>query len=325
MDANLKSSARTGDPAAHLRLRIRAGEVSEERARLAAHLGHSPAREALSLGPQTSSGLDEWVAGICAFGLEPVVRTAVAVSRSVLDTSCSLASSTLNLEAAEDWVHCPCNDHAAAAYGVAREGYLPLPQPLRPGVDVYVRGRGAHDACRISAELAGSPGIAPAELAPRLTLAIGRARTDSSEGDQVLTAMYSELVPWALGEGDPVTDRALPRQRIAALPPRERMQAQLDAGQLPVGCLVELDHTRMTDGFVLVCTGMTERKGPAPKKMTGLWMIGEHERGSDFVWVGRVSKRTHQPLKATTANSEMLLRSDVRRLMVKALVPKHLG
>jgi hypothetical protein len=321
MDAELRARKREGDQAGtHLRQRMRTGELSEHRVRIAAHLGHSEARDTLGLGPQSSDSLEAWAHELASLGLEALVRSAIAVAHSVLGESCSPGLSRRNLEAAEAWASCPCDAHAAAAHATAREGNLGLPT----GEGVYVPGRGSHDACRIAAELAGSSqdGLVLFDLAPRLSLAIAQARVDSSAGDQVLSALYTELVPWALGAGDAVEDRVAPRERLAALPPRERMLAQIEAGGIPLGCIVTLDHTRLPQGYVLGATGAGLRHGPAPKKLSGVWLVRGPEPRTGYVSLHRVSKKTHETLRMSTANTEYgLERQHLKAMLVAAELP----
>ncbi|MBX3472733.1 MAG: hypothetical protein KF878_38260 [Planctomycetes bacterium] len=128
----LERAASQGDLDARVRLlceRLRAGELDEERARLAAYLGDPAAR--LLLGARApelplirARGGHElnqrrWITGLRAYGKPWLVRAAVALAEARFTAWDRWDEADERprraLAAAEDWLRCPCEAHAREA------------------------------------------------------------------------------------------------------------------------------------------------------------------------------------------------------------------
>ncbi|MCO5165847.1 MAG: hypothetical protein M9894_05710 [Planctomycetes bacterium] len=228
-----------GDVAARARAlveRLRAGALAPARLRLAAYLGHAPARAALGLAAPAPLSLapprgldpppdpehapawlamrivDHWLAEWAAFGDEVPVAAALAVGRRALadlapppDARARMAAA---LDAVQAWVDAP---GPPAAEGCARA--LRLAWPGFPPVDprTGLRARllelfpGVPEALleRLVFLPAAAPVAAPAEPGRRATM-IGRWLDDAvlAWGTAwVRDAVVEGVVPWALGGG----------------------------------------------------------------------------------------------------------------------------
>lgn len=200
-DARLRDlgrrAARGGpeDQAAHLRERVKAGEVTREGVRLAAHLGDPVARLAMGWthGIGDMHPLDSWLTGLGRYpgALE---RAAVAVGRAVLG-----AHNATCLEHGGD--RCPesCWQWSRALEAV--EAWIADPTE---GATRRV------DEATLALVRAGSPWIAFAALVralcglgrqPRPVPALGGKfwRQSGLTEPQVRDVVRSALVPWALG------------------------------------------------------------------------------------------------------------------------------
>jgi hypothetical protein len=80
LERRFRETGTDEDGAAWLGARLRAGELSEDQLRLAAHLGHGPARMAIGAEEAPPSG---WplLRGLQAFGWEAQVRACLAAAR----------------------------------------------------------------------------------------------------------------------------------------------------------------------------------------------------------------------------------------------------
>ena len=122
----LERAAAAGDVDAEAQLllrRVRVGELSEEKLWLAAYLGHGAAKTANPDVPVAPKGLAAWIGGLEPAGPEALARAALAagwrcLSRYetlLLHQNAGWPLPRACLEAAEDWILCPCDDHRAAA------------------------------------------------------------------------------------------------------------------------------------------------------------------------------------------------------------------
>ncbi|MCO5168952.1 MAG: hypothetical protein M9894_21640 [Planctomycetes bacterium] len=105
---------RAGEEVEALRVGLAIGAVHDERARLAAHVGHVPAREALGLGPPAALPLTAWAQRLFDWGQGAAVRAAVAAARGCLERAPDEGAAAA-LAAADAWLACPCPRHHAAA------------------------------------------------------------------------------------------------------------------------------------------------------------------------------------------------------------------
>ncbi len=142
--------------------------------------------------------LESWVRGLGRFGREAVDRAGVAAARLALPVwPAEFPADDRPLraiQAHEAWILCPCETHAAALH-----------------------------ATRSAVSLAGGAASDPRASAAARTAALcclrgdGQARraTSLTSEERVRDAIKSELLPWVLGEHDPV------RTRNDARAPRE--------------------------------------------------------------------------------------------------------
>lgn len=95
--------------------RIRLGEISDERLRLAAYLGHPTAREAVgSAMPAPPIDALEWVRALESHGRESCVRAALTAARHNAPAAEHPVSRDVEaaLDATASWLGCPCEEHA---------------------------------------------------------------------------------------------------------------------------------------------------------------------------------------------------------------------
>lgn len=106
LEKRWKDSGSAADEAALIKERARIGDLAFQHLELAAYLNHPPAQTALA-EPVLDCPLDEWISGLELWGLEPLCRAWVALSRmSGGDES--------KREKMEEWIACPCDGHWAS-------------------------------------------------------------------------------------------------------------------------------------------------------------------------------------------------------------------
>jgi hypothetical protein len=113
----LEREAAQGDASATARLlveRVRLGELSDERLRLAAYLGHPTAREAVGDALPAPEDALEWVRALDGHGREACVRAALTAARHSLPVSGHPVSADVEaaLDATAAWLACPCEEHS---------------------------------------------------------------------------------------------------------------------------------------------------------------------------------------------------------------------
>ena len=185
------------DEAAYLLARLRAGELDVERLKLAAYCDYAAAQLALGdEAPPTPSDLDAWGRGMHVWGKEACVRAVVALARVAFpywrghpeDVPAEA------FRAAENWIVCPCREHAAEARQrefLASFGNSPLHR-----TQARVLSRAARAAAYPSRASARGISVV-AEL------------TQSLPGvSSPIFTIREELVPWALGMEPPTRRHA---------------------------------------------------------------------------------------------------------------------
>lgn len=208
MDERLRRferDARAGDPilaARVLRERVRFGTLTGERLDLLAHLGDEAARTALALPPAPPLVSPEeavaWWRALARFGRETGVRAALALARPVLrmsvwsrDRFAGVAEQPWRAaEALDAWVAEPTAERLEAARAAITAAY------------------DAPDAAGGVAILTTVLGLFTAEPLDEALGQFGESVFHSRfTMDRVLALVRGELVPWALGERDPVKTR----------------------------------------------------------------------------------------------------------------------
>jgi hypothetical protein len=268
----------TGTPEheqALLHERLRAGVLRRERLLLAAYLGKAEARSVLSaqglvgvfagsrqylngklLPIDLDRDLVRWLLLLDAFEPEAAVRAAIAVGHWAvgepvspeLDRERALEVSTLS--AAEQFVCCPCDSHADAC-GAAwqrveaeaqRMGHVPASIWLLKTASRVARTAAASWLFR-NVSAMGRVAWSASTAAGWATENLGATARTTRAQAEVRARVKADLLPWVLGTGDPVVDRAGGREprfdaSRAARPLRELVGelAQVACGSI---CLVE--------------------------------------------------------------------------------------
>ncbi len=208
MDERLRRferAARDGDALTEVRRireRLRAGVLTAERAELLAHIGHENTRVALGLSePKPIETPEEnlaWWRTFARFGREAGVRGALALARPHLcasvwghDRFAGVSEEAWHgIEALEDWVRAP-SEERVAAFQRAVTAAVEAPEPAG----------GAGILVAIS-------GLITATDYEEAIVQLGQGAPLSREGfESLLARMRKDLVPWALGEPDPLSLR----------------------------------------------------------------------------------------------------------------------
>lgn len=199
LERRWRETGAAGDEAAYLRERVRVGELPRERLELAAYCGHEAASGATGVcGPRD---LEQWVAGLSRWDMQTAMRAALAAARFAYPVwSRGLSSGmrdgewvTEALRAAERCVLTPSSDNDRAAARAASDAFGAASESDLEG---EVEGAAA-EACALAARAASANSLEAASSAIHFA-----ARAESPPA--VLSAIWDELTPWALGHEDPV-------------------------------------------------------------------------------------------------------------------------
>lgn len=204
--------AAADDPAARAALltaRLRAGDLPEDRLRLAAHLGDPAALEVLGAAPPASSSIGRWVHGLApwsaddgwpAWAAEAYARAAAAAAAAVLpclERDPEQAAAAGRAVAAMDaWLACPCDAHARAVVAAG----TPF-EHVPAGPAALFAGRARRFAEGALARMCGVPLLEGPARASATEAATSAARATST--DVVRAAIRDALVPWALLAAEP--------------------------------------------------------------------------------------------------------------------------
>lgn len=118
LERRWKETDSVEDEAAYLLERVRIGELTQERLELAAYCGQEASR--LALGPKEHDlpgDLEEWVLGLARWGCTACGIAALGVAELVRERWAWPWDERLDvaLQAAADWVTCPCERHRSLA------------------------------------------------------------------------------------------------------------------------------------------------------------------------------------------------------------------
>lgn len=221
----LEREAASGDVEAKAKLllgRVRIGDLTEERLRLAAHLGDEASWDALAGNVSGAEDLEEWVWALHEFGAIPLVRGLLAAARQARPPW--YLKENPRIAAVESWAVCPCENHADQAYTQARSSAPSF------------RARGFGMSGGVTRFLALAPAameegetgreyrrhLATSLLGSVLRAASGvptdenwhRQLKGRTTPECIRGAIRDELVPWVLGERDPVKERVEARERL---------------------------------------------------------------------------------------------------------------
>jgi hypothetical protein len=224
LERRFRETGSVEDHVAYLKGRLRAAALTPERLACAAFLGDAAAQQAIEARapePWELSDRDVWIARIKPVGKEAIVRAVLAVSRRALEVwelgFPDERRPRTAIEAAEAWVRSQTDETrkaAEAAYGGADEAATAA-HPDYSGLTQRLEDLGDDDP---PDELRREIGLAEdrSDAGERAACAAKCAsRTNATAAAQDLyqalrgawldaTALRRELVPWLLGEGDPL-------------------------------------------------------------------------------------------------------------------------
>lgn len=199
--------------------RLRAGELTPERLRLASFCGHLAASKALGKKEPTPRDIYDWSDAVLArWGKEARVRATLAIARAVLprwEARCGDDPAPRRaLEAAECWLACPCEKHARIADRageVAYESGEAHPAKTKPSI------MAAHTASAAAREPWHTSRDGGGYLAVALITGgevLGRGR-NQAKLEQTREVAQQALVAWALRSppGGPAPGTARTRRR----------------------------------------------------------------------------------------------------------------
>jgi len=227
LEQQWKASGTDADEASYLRACVRAGRLPQVMLQLAAHLGHPAARMVFGgSAPPESADLGKWVAGFDRYGKEALVRAAIAAARYPLPLwelkrpNDRLPQSAL--DAAEGWVLNQDEAHVSAAEkagesvanadrsgdGEADDAQQLAGQTFDADMGVHIAADMAAEAAHLAGDMGEAEDVAQAVQTAEVILGISRkgAAGELLKGT-IRDAICSELVPWALGYGDPIRER----------------------------------------------------------------------------------------------------------------------
>lgn len=119
LERRWKESGSIEDEVKLLQERVRMGDLTQERLRLASYCGHPASLAALNMigptSPDSLETLEEWFRGLEAWGIESHLRGSLAVTKLVLPYFERSTPEDLRprqaIQSAIDWIACPCEEH----------------------------------------------------------------------------------------------------------------------------------------------------------------------------------------------------------------------
>lgn len=214
LERRWQESGALADRADYLREQVRFGELEAERLRLAWFLGAPAAALALETtpAPPAPPEIGAWVEAVGTCGLEALRRLAIAAADHAARLSTSSGIPPRALSAAERQVLAPSEEHERAALREAA-ALRELPDfPMRTPSDV---AQAAEQAARAAVASSSQQALSCALSAARAArAALDRWPALPSEPPserRLQAAIARELLPWALGEADPLRARAAQR------------------------------------------------------------------------------------------------------------------
>lgn len=219
----LEREAASGDVEARTRLlleRLRAGELTEERLKFAAHLGDEAAQQATGRQETlVSSHLAHpkrrrWFEGLARFGDGVPERVAWAVVRAAIREEASKDCVAAAITAAEHYFACPCPDHLSMAVAKAEELHRyklgELPSKPVEALRLFLAAVTKAPSAWIPPRAAKKTGLSAADIRWPVILqtAFDAAAytVPVSQEESLIEVIRKDLLPWALGERDPVID-----------------------------------------------------------------------------------------------------------------------
>ena len=232
LERKWRESGTVEDEAAYLREQVRVGDITREGLEIGASFGDEIARftladQAPSLLPAGS--LEELLEMIKSCSKQVVIRAALAAVRaagcsSIEDWDADYVDFHHQLiEAACDWLRCPCDDHMDQAWTISHSDTKLRESPRydwsndrdyreycnqqysrwRSADRVAYAAKRAVKACACREHRSHAIGITAQFASPIAIDAIKQVALEMEE-QVVWQAIRDALIPWALGRGDPV-------------------------------------------------------------------------------------------------------------------------
>lgn len=186
---------------AHLRGRLRSGELSDEQLALGTWLG-DPAALAIVGKQDIPERLEAWIDGFHRWGMEARVRAALALCehvsvqpKLVLDPLRGAGkrlgdpdTALLAVEAVRDWLRCPCEAHRKACWRAADNAGCDYPSAKRSGDPAW--GAYAQTSSATAYLVSSGPGY---EVSSGHEAEAARA---VASDDALRRAVATALLPW---------------------------------------------------------------------------------------------------------------------------------
>ncbi len=184
--------------------RVERGELSRAQLEIAAHLGHTAARQALGLGGTAPA---DWLGGLSHWGQEAMIRAGIACAQWMLPTPLGedLQPIVSAVDAATTWIRDPSEANRVGAR-LACEELEALAAGLSDGeaVDEELLFEIQFVAGIVAIAADSRPQVAEHHFAAMLErLWEGLPKGEQDEARQVIE---QSLLAWALGEDDPLDD-----------------------------------------------------------------------------------------------------------------------
>lgn len=202
----------------YFRARMRAGDLSPDRLKLAAYLGDEAARRALGVSEvRIPPEIQRWVRVLACWGHEALIRTLLVTARWNLEKWEGLVwdrRPRSAIESTEAWLRCPCPSHArvaSASAGEASQALVDLSDvliwyhkdPLERNAMYRVLSLVAENAARAAELAARGPKTDLRQAADETVRSVIECLTSKgmflrSVELQMREAIARELIPWAL-------------------------------------------------------------------------------------------------------------------------------
>ena len=228
LERRFRETGSVENEAAWLLERVRAGELTQDRFDLAGYCGS----EAAGGTDGCAAGLKEFGMGFERWETEAAVRATIALARFSLDKWDYTNGSALKaIGVAEDWVVQGCRqiadeeprtlaDQCArsddASPGSLVETAVAAARAVVESLDPNAAEEAFHQHLGRFIPIQIYPGWAPRPVYGRLSFALEDLEQEGISQLEIRGYMRAELVPWALGYGDPVRERVEARQRAEA-------------------------------------------------------------------------------------------------------------
>jgi hypothetical protein len=217
LERRWKETGAAEDEAAFLLERLRVGDLTAERLELAAHCGHPAGQLALGRPVQPRGPVREWATRFaelagrsgavrCLIALAHDLRQRLGRQRLEEDRAILFRGFGETLDAVETWVIDPNTRTRGKVTKTHARARPPASILARSSADVLLNLLG-HSLQR--AVQAVTTGV-DADLVMLVSSGVGSALSGERAGIEdgaVWTAICDEVAPWALGLGDPVSDR----------------------------------------------------------------------------------------------------------------------